>query len=66
MSSVTLTINGQQVTVPKGTSVLYAARKVGIDIPTFCHDTKNWSLHSRFLLCNIIQHNATKHDIIIT
>ncbi|MGI5878894.1 MAG: 2Fe-2S iron-sulfur cluster-binding protein, partial [Christensenellales bacterium] len=34
---VTLTIDGQTVTVPEGTSVLDAARKVNIHIPTLCY-----------------------------
>ena len=38
MTTVTLTIDGIQVTVPKGTTVLEAAESVGIFIPTFCHD----------------------------
>lgn len=33
---VTLTIDGKQVTVPEGTSILEAARKIDIDIPTLC------------------------------
>ena len=33
----TLTIDGQQVTVPEGTSVLNAALQVGVKIPTLCH-----------------------------
>jgi len=37
-AEVTLNIDGRQVTVPKGTTVLEAAEKVGISIPTFCHD----------------------------
>jgi NADH-quinone oxidoreductase subunit G len=39
-ATVTLTIDGRQVTVPKGTTVLEAARKLGIDIPTFCWHPK--------------------------
>jgi NADH-quinone oxidoreductase subunit G len=35
--SVTLTIDGQAVTVPKGTNVLEAARTLGIDISAFCY-----------------------------
>ncbi|MTV48957.1 formate dehydrogenase subunit alpha [Heliobacillus mobilis] len=35
---VTLTIDGLEVTVPEGTTVLEAAQKVGISIPTLCHD----------------------------
>ncbi|NMB40355.1 MAG: 2Fe-2S iron-sulfur cluster binding domain-containing protein [Firmicutes bacterium] len=34
---ITLTIDKQQVTVEKGTSVLEAARQLGIDIPTLCY-----------------------------
>ena len=33
---VTLTIDGQTVEVPEGTTVLNAARKAGIEIPTLC------------------------------
>ena len=33
---VNLTIDGQQVSVKKGTTILEAAKKVGIDIPTLC------------------------------
>ena len=35
--SVTLTIDGQQVTVAKGTNVLEAAKLLGIDISAFCY-----------------------------
>jgi NADP-reducing hydrogenase subunit HndD len=35
---VTLTINGQKITVEPGISVLEAARASGIDIPTLCYD----------------------------
>lgn len=38
MADVTLTINGQQVTVPQGTTILEAAQKLGIFIPTLCHE----------------------------
>lgn len=34
---VTLTIDGQQVTVPAGTTVLDAAASVGIEIPVVCY-----------------------------
>ena len=33
---VNLTIDNQKVTVPKGTTILNAAKEVGIDIPTLC------------------------------
>jgi len=35
--TVTLTIDGQEVTVPKGTNVLEAAKKLGIEISAFCY-----------------------------
>jgi predicted molibdopterin-dependent oxidoreductase YjgC len=38
MPKVTLTIDGNQVTVPKGTTILKAAEKTGAFIPTLCHD----------------------------
>src|SRR2546430_1463435 len=37
---VTVTVNGQSVTVPKGTLILDAAKKIGIDIPIFCSHPK--------------------------
>ncbi|HXF57198.1 MAG TPA: NADH-quinone oxidoreductase subunit NuoG, partial [Actinomycetota bacterium] len=33
---VTLTIDGKQVTVPKGTLIIRAAERLGIEIPRFC------------------------------
>src|SRR6516162_9229479 len=38
--TVTLTIDGQQITVPNGTTILAAAKAVGIDIPVLCHDDR--------------------------
>ncbi|MBD3401354.1 NADH-quinone oxidoreductase subunit NuoG [candidate division GN15 bacterium] len=38
--TVTLTIDGQEVTVPKGTTVLEAALGMGIHVPTFCWHPK--------------------------
>jgi NADH-quinone oxidoreductase subunit G len=35
--TVTLTIDGQEVTVPKGTTLLKAAEAIGIDIPHYCY-----------------------------
>jgi NADH-quinone oxidoreductase subunit G len=39
-SNVTLTIEGAEVTVPAGTLLVDAAKKVGIDIPVFCYHPK--------------------------
>lgn len=35
--SITLTIDGQEVTVPAGTTILDAARQLGIDVPVICY-----------------------------
>lgn len=37
LMTVTLTINGKQVTAPAGSTILEAARQAGITIPTLCH-----------------------------
>ena len=34
---VNLTINGKPVTVPEGTTLLDAAKSVGIEIPSLCY-----------------------------
>ena len=34
---ITLNIDGKQIAVPKGTTILDAAKKLDIDIPTLCH-----------------------------
>ncbi|MDD3731320.1 MAG: NADH-quinone oxidoreductase subunit NuoG [candidate division Zixibacteria bacterium] len=39
-ATVTLTIDGLTVTVPRGYTVLEAARSIGINIPTFCWHPK--------------------------
>jgi NADH-quinone oxidoreductase subunit G len=37
METVTLTIDGRQLTVPKGTTVLQAAIEAGIEVPYYCY-----------------------------
>ncbi len=37
VKTVTLTIEGRQVTVPEGTSILEAAKRVGVLIPHYCY-----------------------------
>jgi NADH-quinone oxidoreductase subunit G len=39
-NTVTLTIDGQQVTVPRGTLVVEAAKRVAVEIPVFCYHHK--------------------------
>ncbi|MDJ0976890.1 MAG: formate dehydrogenase subunit alpha [Planctomycetota bacterium] len=38
--SITLTIDGTEITVPEGTSVWDAAKQMGHDVPVLCHDEK--------------------------
>jgi NADH-quinone oxidoreductase subunit G len=37
---ITLTINGREVRVPKGTLLVEAAKQVGLEIPVFCYHPK--------------------------
>ncbi len=37
---VTLTIDGKEVTVPEGTLIVDAGKKIGLDIPVFCYHPK--------------------------
>ncbi len=39
-SSITLTIDGQSVTVAEGTTLWEAARQIGIEIPALCHSPR--------------------------
>ena len=36
-NTVTLTIDGREVTVPKGTTLLKAAKQAGQDVPHYCY-----------------------------
>jgi formate dehydrogenase major subunit len=38
--AVTLMIDGNEVTVPDGTTIWTAARDAGIEIPVLCHDER--------------------------
>jgi formate dehydrogenase major subunit len=40
LRTVSLTIDGVQVTVPEGTTIWAAAKDAGIDIPVLCHDER--------------------------
>lgn len=37
---ITLTVDGKHVTVPKGTTVYHAVKKLGIDLPIFCYQDR--------------------------
>jgi formate dehydrogenase major subunit len=39
-ATVTLTIDGHEVTVPEGTTIWEAARQAGIEVPVLCHDPR--------------------------
>ncbi|MBA3722205.1 MAG: NADH-quinone oxidoreductase subunit NuoG [Parachlamydiaceae bacterium] len=39
-SQITFTLDGQQITVPKGTTVYTAAKQLKIDIPIFCYQDR--------------------------
>ncbi len=38
MTGISVTIDGKKIQADEGTSILKAAQKVGINIPTLCHD----------------------------
>src|ERR1700754_1934082 len=38
--TVTLTIDGREVTAPEGSTIWQAAKAAGIDIPVLCHDER--------------------------
>jgi formate dehydrogenase major subunit len=40
MQMINVTINGREVEVQEGTTILSAANLVGVDIPNFCHDER--------------------------
>jgi formate dehydrogenase major subunit len=51
MNTVTLTIDGRAISVEKGTTVLEAARRLGIEIPTLCHVEGFEPVAACFLCC---------------
>lgn len=54
MENITLTIDNHTITVPRGTTILDAARSVGIDIPTLCHiDMKEMCIRNAPASCRV-------------
>ena len=51
MATVTLTIDGREVTVEEGRTVLDGARDLGITIPTLCHIEGLEPVSACFLCC---------------
>ncbi len=59
--TVNLTIDGKQVTVPKGTSIMQAARENGIDIPGFCYHPRLDSFGAcRVCMVHVTERGRTK------
>lgn len=50
VETVTLRINGKEVSVPKGTSILNAANSIGADVPNFCYD-KSLTIYGGCRIC---------------
>ena len=51
---IDLTINNMTVTVPEGTTILEAARKVQVNIPTLCHlDLHNDKFINKSASCRV-------------
>ena len=46
---VTLTIDGVKVSVPKGTLIVDAAKRIEIDIPVFCYHPISRSMENKSL-----------------
>ena len=51
---VNLTIDGQSASVPEGTTILEAARAVGVRIPTLCfHPDQSIKANCRICMCKV-------------
>ena len=54
MSMVNIVINGIDLQVPKGTTVLDAAKQVGVHIPTLCHlDLHDFGVVNKVASCRV-------------
>lgn len=54
MENITLTIDNHKISVPRGTTLLDAARSIGIDIPTLCHiDMKEMCIRNMPASCRV-------------
>jgi NADH-quinone oxidoreductase subunit G len=63
---VTCYINDIPVTVPKGTTILQAAAKVGMHIPTLCHlDLHDIGVVNRQALCRICVVEDEKRELLV-
>lgn len=57
VSTITLTIDGQEVEIEQGQTVLDGARKLGIEIPTLCYH-EDLSLHGSCRVC-VVENEET-------
>jgi predicted molibdopterin-dependent oxidoreductase YjgC len=61
MALIKLIVDGREVTVPKGTTILNAARKLDIPIPTLCHHPK-LSPYGGCRLC-LVEVKGNRHPV---
>lgn len=61
--TVTLEIDGKSVEVPEGTTVLAAAQKLGIDIPTLCHHNQ-LKPHGSCRLCMVEMQKGSRKKLV--
>ena len=59
----TLTIDGKTVTVDEGQTVLAAARRLGIDIPTLCYVESFGAMNSCQVCLVKVQRNGQGHIV---
>jgi NADH dehydrogenase/NADH:ubiquinone oxidoreductase subunit G len=56
---VTATIDGQEVSVPKGTNIIKAAKKLGIEVPFYCYHP-HLSVPGNCRICQVEVEGAPK------
>lgn len=59
---VTLTIDGQELSVPKGTNLIEAAKTIGVDIPHYCYHP-DLSIAGNCRMCQVKIEGAPKMEI---
>ena len=59
---VTLKVDGQEITVPKGTNLIQAAKEVGVDVPFYCYH-KDLSVAGNCRMCQLKVEGRPKLEI---
>ena len=59
METISIKINGVQYDVPKGSTVLEAARAAKIEIPTLCYSITAYAQATLIPSCSIRQYNVS-------